>query len=204
MEAVEGDVDAGPEDKLFNRSTLPQGVTAEPAKLNPVQWDKLPKVSPGRSRLATPAPGTEKGSGLVDISSLLAKQREEDAKAGKAPKPKPKPNPTRARKSSEARLATAAKAGGDSGLIELDAIRDAVKKAESESKSKDDAPAAPSQDDDDALPSFAPTALSSASVDDLAAAAASPTAASTNRSMLLGAVGLLLVVLGLLGYVAST
>ena len=200
MVKVEGDVDAEPEDKLFNRSTLPQGVTGEPAKLNKVSWDNLPKVSPGRSRLATPAPGTEKGSGLVDISSLLAKQREEEAKAGTAPKPKPKPAaPARKRQSSEARLATAAKAGGDSGLIELDAIRDAVKQAEA---TKDDAPAAGSSDEaDEGVPSFAPDALSSASVDDYGGA---PANASTNRVMLLGTVGLLLVVLGLLGYVAST
>ncbi len=202
MKRLERDVEAGPEDKLFNRSSLPQGVSGEPAKLSPVQWDKLPKVSPaGRTRLATPAPGTEKGSGLVDISALLAQHKQEQAaaKAAVAPAPAKAPPPPRARQTSEPRLATAAKAGGGSGLIELDAIREAVRQSET---AKPVAPPPASSVDDAELPSFAPSALTATSTDSLYVD--EPTAGSSQRLMLLGTVGLLLVVLGLLGYVAST
>ena len=202
MKMLERDVEAGSEDKLFNRSSLPQGVSGEPAKLNPVSWDKLPTVSPaGRTRLATPAPGTEKGSGLVDISGLLAKHKEEQAaKKPAAAAPKAPPPAPRARQASEPRLATAAKAGGGSGLIELDAIRDAVKQAES-AKQQTRNPV--SSTDDDAIPSFAtPDVLTSTPSDRLVLD--DPAANSSQRMMLLGAVGLLVVVLALLGYVAST
>lgn len=100
------------------------GRPEEPA-LTPVAWDKLPEApDPSkkkvRARLATPAPGSQKESGLLDIKalapSLSAGMRDEaDAASPNAPAAKrnqPTPPPT-------ARLATAAKGSAGSGLIDV-------------------------------------------------------------------------------------
>jgi hypothetical protein len=195
MTTVDMNLGAEPDDKLFNRTSLPQGVESEPAKLSPVQWDKLPKITPGTNRLATRAPGTDKGSGLVDLASLLG-ESEAEARA-KAPAAPP-PNPGRPRATSQPGLVMAAHAGGGSGLIELDAIRQAVANQEGEQIAADDAIA------NSVLPSFSASTLAGGAQVGLSSPEAVDVVdTSSSRMMLFGVVGLLAVVVGLLGYVAS-
>jgi hypothetical protein len=89
-------------------------------KLAPVEWDKLPEprdpaAKKVRARLATPAPGSQKESGLLDIKqlapSLSAGMRAEEPEAVRVNR-QPTPSPT-------ARLATAAKGSAGSGLIDV-------------------------------------------------------------------------------------
>jgi len=89
-------------------------------KLAPVEWDKLPEAPDRtkrvRARLATPAPGSQKESGLLDIKSLapsLAAGMNE-AEAARDRQPTPAPVDVR-----PARLATAAKGSAGSGLIDV-------------------------------------------------------------------------------------
>ena len=101
--------------------------------LAPVAWDKLPEVSKKkpRARLATPAPGSQKESGLLDIKTLapdLAKSMKADA--GSAMPKQPTPAPAQG----TARLATAAKGSTGSGLID---VQELVKVQQEEQKSTD-------------------------------------------------------------------
>lgn len=190
------DTDSGEPDKLFNRSSLPQGIGAEPAKISPVQWDNLPKPSPGISRVATQAPGSsEKGSGLVDLSALrdeLAKSKGSEP-AAKAPAPKPAAK-------APARLAVAAKAGGNSGLIDVAALKEALDQQEAEAESNAAAKAKAAAATGDAaseVPSFGGQDVD---IGDGEAAVAT----SGSSKMLYMIVGLLVVVAGMLGYLATT
>jgi hypothetical protein len=71
-------------------------------KLAPVAWDKLPEApDPNkkiRARLATPAPGSQKESGLLDIKalapSLTAGMRNDDAGLARGRQPTPPPPAT--------------------------------------------------------------------------------------------------------------
>ena len=87
-------------------------------KLAPVAWDKLPE-QPDRkkkARLATPAPGSQKESGLLDIKSLAQGMQSEDSELARSRQPTPPPvDPRPAR----ARLATPAKGSAGSGLIDV-------------------------------------------------------------------------------------
>lgn len=88
----------------------------EPA-LTPVAWDKIPEQSTNkkkvRARLATPAPGSRKESGLLDIRALAEGMRLDGDLSLRPRKPTPAPKP------GPARLATAAKASNGSGLIDV-------------------------------------------------------------------------------------
>jgi len=90
------------------------------AALPQVAWDKvaseaLPKRK--RMRLATPAPGSQKGSGLLDIKALAAEMGlNQAADEPRARQTTPPPLQSEAR---TARLATAAKASNGSGLIDV-------------------------------------------------------------------------------------
>jgi hypothetical protein len=90
-------------------------------KLAPVEWDKLPEAPDPkrvRARLATPAPGSQKESGLLDIRmlapSLSAGKPDPEAELARDRQPTPPPVDTR-----PARLATAAKGSAGSGLIDV-------------------------------------------------------------------------------------
>ena len=95
----------------------------EPA-MAPVQWDKLPKTDDKprkpRARLATPAPGSQKESGLLDIRAIAADMAEqakaESAARARQPTPPPVDTPR------PARLATEAKASAGSGLIDVNEL----------------------------------------------------------------------------------
>jgi hypothetical protein len=92
-------------------------------KLAPVAWDKLPEApDPAkrvRARLATPAPGSQKESGLLDIKmlapSLAAGMRSDEPELARERQPTPAPVDVRP----AARLATPAKGSAGSGLIEV-------------------------------------------------------------------------------------
>lgn len=91
-------------------------------KLAPVAWDKLPEApDPSkkvRARLATPAPGSQKESGLLDIKtlapSLAAGMRKDEPELVRDRQPTPPPVDVR-----PARLATPAKGSAGSGLIDV-------------------------------------------------------------------------------------
>lgn len=97
------------------------GRESEEPELTPVAWDKLPEVSSKdkvRARLATPAPGSQKESGLLDIKALapdLAKSMK-DGEPVLGPPRQNTPAP------GGARLATAAKGSAGSGLIDVNDI----------------------------------------------------------------------------------
>jgi hypothetical protein len=110
-------------------------------KLAPVDWDKLPEApDPAkkvRARLATPAPGSQKESGLLDIKSLapslVAGMRSEDPELARDRQPTPAPVDTR-----PARLATSAKGSAGSGLIDVqEMVRVQEQKEKEEKASKD-------------------------------------------------------------------
>lgn len=91
-------------------------------KLAPVAWDQLPEA-PDRSkkvraRLATPAPGSQKESGLLDIKSLApslaAGINTGEPELARSRQPTPPPVDPRI-----ARLATPAKGSAGSGLIDV-------------------------------------------------------------------------------------
>ncbi|MCH9686633.1 MAG: hypothetical protein K0V04_34695 [Deltaproteobacteria bacterium] len=94
----------------------------EPSGLAKIAWDQLPepaKKKKERARLATPAPGSERESGLLDIKTLapqlhekLASEQPIAVRARQAT-----PSPASARPA--ARLATAAKGSNGSGLIDV-------------------------------------------------------------------------------------
>lgn len=92
-------------------------------KLAPVAWDKLPEApDPAkrvRARLATPAPGSQKESGLLDIKtlapSLAAGMRNDEPELARNRQPTPAPVDVRP----TARLATPAKGSAGSGLIDV-------------------------------------------------------------------------------------
>lgn len=115
-------------------------------KLAPVAWDKLPAApDPSkklRARLATPAPGSQKESGLLDIKmlapSLAAGMRGEgDSQVAARTERQPTPPPSDTRR---ARLATEAKGSAGSGLIdvqELVRLQDQREQAKDREKSSD-------------------------------------------------------------------
>lgn len=119
------------------------GKPTDDAQLAPVAWDKLPEAPDPtkrvRARLATPAPGSQKESGLLDIKtlapSLSAGMRDEPELARSR---QPTPSPVDARPPA-ARLATAAKGSAGSGLIDVQELvrmqeqKDAVKEKAAES-----------------------------------------------------------------------
>ena len=83
----------------------------------PVAWDEIPetiKTKKVRARLATPAPGSQKESGLLDIRALAEGMRLDDAGPTLQKK-----TPPPAQVSGPARLATQAKASSGSGLIDV-------------------------------------------------------------------------------------
>jgi len=98
------------------------GKPTDDGKLAPVAWDKLPEApnKKVRARLATPAPGSQKESGLLDIKtlapSLSAGMAEEDEASFIRRLRQPTPPPADVR---PARLATAAKGSAGSGLIDV-------------------------------------------------------------------------------------
>ncbi len=104
-------------------------------KLAPIEWDKLPEApDPSkrvRARLATPAPGSQKESGLLDIKSLApslaAGMRKEDPELLRGNR-QPTPPPV------GARLATSAKGSAGSGLID---VQELVRVQEQREQSKE-------------------------------------------------------------------
>lgn len=107
-------------------------------KLAPVAWDKLPEApDPNkrvRARLATPAPGSQKESGLLDIKLLapslaqgMRNKEPEHSPSGRQPTPPPV-------ESRPARLATAAKGSAGSGLID---VQEMVRLQERSDEAKD-------------------------------------------------------------------
>jgi hypothetical protein len=113
-------------------------------KLAPVAWDKLPEApypsKKVRARLATPAPGSQKESGLLDIKaiapSLVAGMRTDEPEPVRPRQPTPSPADVR-----PARLATPAKGSAGSGLIdvqELVRIQDEKDTAKRESRESTD------------------------------------------------------------------
>jgi len=110
------------------------GRKSDEPDMAPVAWDKLPPASERkpRARLATPAPGSQKGSGLLDIKALapdLAKSMKSDAGPVVPRKATPSPAP------GAARLATAAKGSTGSGLID---VQELVKAQEEQESSEQD------------------------------------------------------------------
>jgi hypothetical protein len=107
-------------------------------KLAPVDWDKLPEApnpaKKARARLATPAPGSQKESGLLDIKSLAPSlMRSEDPELARDRQPTPPPVDVR-----PARLATPAKGSAGSGLIDVqEMVRAQEHKEKDEKASKD-------------------------------------------------------------------
>ncbi len=104
--------------------------------LAPVAWDKLPEVSKKkpRARLATPAPGSQKESGLLDIKALapdLAKSMKSEGGPVVPKQPTPTPAP------GAARLATAAKGSTGSGLIDVQELVKAQEEQESADKDRE-------------------------------------------------------------------
>lgn len=111
-------------------------------KLAEVAWDKLPEApDPSkkvRARLATPAPGSQKESGLLDIKqlapSLAAGIKNDEPELARGRQPTPPPVDTR-----PARLATPAKGSAGSGLIDVQELvrmqeqKEAVKRPSSDS-----------------------------------------------------------------------
>jgi hypothetical protein len=93
-------------------------------KLAEVAWDKLPEApDPSkkvRARLATPAPGSQKESGLLDIKLLAPSLsagiglKNDEPELDRGRQPTPPPVDTR-----QARLATSAKGSAGSGLIDV-------------------------------------------------------------------------------------
>jgi hypothetical protein len=113
-------------------------------KLAPVAWDKLPEqpdpTKRVRARLATPAPGSQKESGLLDIKalapSLAAGMRDEEPPPSRTSR-QPTPPPVDPR---FARLATSAKGSAGSGLIdvqELVRMQDQKEQAKAKDKAMD-------------------------------------------------------------------
>jgi hypothetical protein len=111
-------------------------------KLAPVAWDQLPEApDPNkkvRARLATPAPGSQKESGLLDIKalapSLTAGMRPDEPELARTRQPTPTPADVR-----PARLATPAKGSAGSGLIDVQELvriqdeKDAAKRESTDS-----------------------------------------------------------------------
>ncbi|MCA9707897.1 MAG: hypothetical protein KDK70_18745 [Myxococcales bacterium] len=102
------------------------GRESDEPDLAPVAWDKLPEAPKNklRARLATPAPGSQKESGLLDIKALapdLAKRMTAEDSAVRA---------GTGAAGGGARLATAAKGSTGSGLIDVQEIVRAQESAE--------------------------------------------------------------------------
>ncbi|MCX4244366.1 hypothetical protein [Paraliomyxa miuraensis] len=95
----------------------------EEPKLAPVAWDKLPEAPDPkkkvRARLATPAPGSQKESGLLDIKQLAPSLAAGIRDGGSEPAHKRQPTPAPVDPPRGARLATAAKGSAGSGLIDV-------------------------------------------------------------------------------------
>ena len=174
----------------------------EPA-LAPVDWTKLPDApDPAkrpRARLATPAPGSQKGSGLLDIRALAgAMKAEKEAEVGK-----PSPPPAEAR---GARLATAAKGSAGSGLIDVAALVRQTEAAESVSEGRlpDPSPGASSSGPAASLSGSSHSSSALASSDESLAVDDEFEAASGGRTMIYVMLGLLtLAVAGLAVYVLT-
>lgn len=158
-------------DSLGDGSWGRPAASEEPA-LAPVAWDKLPKTDEkpkkARARLATPAPGSQKESGLLDIRAIAAGMAEqakaESAVRARQPTPPPVDTPR------PARLATQAKASAGSGLIDVNEL---VRLQQEEAKAAESG--VQSVPEDSAASS---SGLSSSSVSGLAAASASLSAAA--------------------------
>ncbi len=127
-------------DSLFNsdKDSLGEGwgKREDETPLAPIAWDKLPEAptkKKQRARLATPAPGSNKESGLLDIKTLAP-----DLMKGKADQPdrgRPASSPA---EPGGPRLATAAKAStAGSGLIDVGQL---VKLQEDEKQARNPAP----------------------------------------------------------------
>ena len=112
-------------------------------KLAPVAWDQLPEAPDAterkkkRARLATPAPGSQKESGLLDIKAL-APSLSESIRESEPDMPRSRqgtPPPVDVR---HARLATPAKGSAGSGLIDVqELVRVQEQKEKERASSKD-------------------------------------------------------------------
>lgn len=218
---VEGQM-SDPSDSLFSsdKDSLGEGwgkrsAEDEPA-LAPVDWTKLPDAPDPtkkvRARLATPAPGSQKESGLLDIQALAgAMKAEKEAETAATAEKKKAPAPVVG--AAPARLATAAKASTGSGLIDVaELVRMTEAPAESsESSGSSPIPSIPSASDSTTGPS-APLGRSTSSSELVRSAPASSdpdpllddelTPASGNRTMIYVVLGLLTAaVVGLAVYV---
>lgn len=183
--------------------------------LAPVAWDKLPQLSNKdrvRARLATPAPGSQKESGLLDIKTLapdLVKGMQD--KESKPPARKGTPAPS-AGTGGGARLATAAKGSTGSGLIDVQELVRAQEEQEAQQEEAKEAAleamsssAAASMSSN----SLSSSGLSSSLVEPIAPAASQPDLEEVpvpkdNRGPLMIVMALLAVVVaGLAVYVLS-
>lgn len=114
----------------------------EPA-LAPVDWEKIPDQVPvtrkPRARLATPAPGSQKESGLLDITAL-ANAMQAAADEERAEMPARPPTPVPPVRNVGARLATEAKGSTGSGLIDVAEI---VRQTEAQAEAAESSGARP-------------------------------------------------------------
>lgn len=108
-------------------------------KLAPVAWDQLPEApdrsKKKRARLATPAPGSQKESGLLDIKAL-APSLSEGIRDSEPDMPRSRqgtPPPVDVR---HARLATPAKGSAGSGLIDVQELVRVQEQKEKEAKDR--------------------------------------------------------------------
>jgi hypothetical protein len=116
------------------------GKPTDDGKLAPVAWDKLPEAPDPtkkvRARLATPAPGSQKESGLLDIKalapSLAAGMRDGEPELARTHQPTPPPTDVR-----PARLATSAKGSAGSGLIDVQELVRMQDQKEAKDKASD-------------------------------------------------------------------
>lgn len=157
-------------DSLFSSDkgdSLGDGSWGKPAaddEPTPVDWAKIqdaPQVArKPRARLATPAPGSQKESGLLDITALAdAMQAATKEEQASTPVRKPAPTPVR---NVGARLATEAKGSTGSGLIDVAEI---VRQTEAQAKVAESSGATRVEDPPAAAPSLGNPSLSGTDVD---------------------------------------
>ncbi len=179
----------------------------EPSGPAPVAWDDLPPApKKKRARLATPAPGSQMGSGLLDIQTLTAQLSTPEAPEAPTPARPRQSTPLPAR-AQPARLATSAKASSGSGLIDVqELVRLQQEQEAAESGQPDALPPLPNTSSS----SLSATLLSSSDlsgslVAEVAALDAQlPVAPPKSRALLWVMVGvLLLAFVGLALYVVS-
>ncbi|MEX1362250.1 MAG: hypothetical protein AB1Z98_03945 [Nannocystaceae bacterium] len=129
-----------------------------------VDWAKIPDAPQAtrkpRARLATPAPGSQKESGLLDITAL-ADAMQAAAREERAAMPARKPAPTPVRNVG-ARLATEAKGSTGSGLIDVAEI---VRQTEAQANAAESSAARPLDDPPAAAPSLSSSSLSGMDID---------------------------------------